>query len=165
MNQIKLHEFLASGGVLSGIDAATKVPTWTEPVDLSTGTVPDECPWHPVAALGGLCQGWELIKLGHRTGNALTNELQELRKKPASELADQAAFAQIAMAQQEPVVVLSQSEYAAATAPRPQYYKPGQRARNAKAQLMDTEKRFMGMTENIPDEITFEEGDGPDEEE
>ena len=149
-NSVKMHEFLASGGVFNGVDPATKTVIWTDPVDLNDATkpLPDLCPWH---GDGGYCGGWELIKRGVRSGEpAPSPTLSELREKSEEELIDIATHANIAMAQKMPVVVMTQADL-----------QQQRQHRN----IMNQEKAFMNITDDIPDEITFGEDEGGEEEE
>lgn len=149
-NSVKMHEFLASGGVFNGVDPATKTVIWTDPVDLNDATkpLPDLCPWH---GDGGYCGGWEMIKRGVRSGEpAPSPTLSELREKSEEELIDIATHANIAMAQKMPVVVMTQADL-----------QQQRQHRN----IMNQEKAFMNITDDIPDEITFGEDEGGEEEE
>ena len=152
-NSVQMHEFLASGGVFNGVDPATKTVIWTDPVDLNDATkpLPELCPWHGDMVPGGYCGGWELIKRGVRSGEpAPSPTLSELREKSEEELIDIATHANIAMAQKMPVVVMTQADLLAQ-----------QQHRN----IMNQEKAFMNITDDIPDEITFGEDEGGEEEE
>lgn len=153
-NTVKMHEFLASGGVFNGVDPATKTVIWTDPVDLNE-PLPDLCPWHGDMVPGGYCGGWELIKRGVRSGEpAPSPTLSELREKSEEELIDIATHANIAMAQKMPVVVMTQADLLAQ-----------QRQHTNVRNIMNQEKAFMNITDDIPDEITFGEDEGGEEEE
>lgn len=153
-NTVKMHEFLASGGVFNGVDPATKTVIWTNPVDLDE-PLPELCPWHGDMVPGGYCGGWELIKRGVRSGEpAPSPTLSELREKSEEELIDIATHANIAMAQKMPVVVMTQADLLAQ-----------QRQHTNVRNIMNQEKAFMNITDDIPDEITFGEDEGGEEEE
>lgn len=156
-NSVQMHEFLASGGVFNGVDPATKTVIWTDPVDLDDATkpLPDLCPWHGDMVPGGYCGGWELIKRGVRSGEpAPSPTLSELREKSEEELIDIATHANIAMAQKMPVVVMTQADLRQHT-----------NIRHDVRNIMNQEKAFMNITDDIPDEITFGEDEGGEEEE
>ena len=158
-NSVQMHEFLASGGVFNGVDPATKTVIWTDPVDLDDATkpLPELCPWHGDMVPGGYCGGWELIKRGVRSGEpAPSPTLSELREKSEEELIDIATHANIAMAQKMPVVVMTQADLLAQ-----QQRQPAIRNNVNVRNIMNQEKAFM----NIPDEITFGEDEGGEEEE
>ena len=149
-NSVQMHEFLASGGVFNGVDPATKTVIWTDPVDLNE-PLPELCPWHGDS---GYCGGWELIKRGVRSGEpAPSPTLSELREKSEEELIDIATHANIAMAQKMPVVVMTQADLLA------------QQQQRQHRNIMNQEKAFMNITDDIPDEITFGEDEGGEEEE
>ena len=159
MNSVKMHEFLASGGVFNGVDPATKTVIWTDPVALDDATkpLPELCPWHGDMVPGGFCSGWEMIKRGVRSGEpAPSPTLSELREKSEEELADIATHANIAMAQKMPVVVMTQADLLA---------QRQQRQHTHGRNIMNHEKAFMNITDDIPDEITFGEDEGGEEEE
>lgn len=154
-NTVKMHEFLASGGVFNGVDPATKTVIWTDPVDLNDATkpLPDLCPWHGDMVPGGFCSGWEMIKRGVRSGEpAPSPTLSELREKSEEELIDIATHANIAMAQKMPVVVMTQADLLAQQ--RQPVIRQNVNVRN-----------IMNITDDIPDEITFGEDEGGEEEE
>lgn len=44
VRRVKMHHFLAQGGVVVGIDAETKRGVYTSPIDIIKTA---ECPWHP----------------------------------------------------------------------------------------------------------------------
>lgn len=160
-NSVQMHEFLASGGVFNGVDPATKTVIWTDPVDLDDATkpLPELCPWHGDMVPGGFCSGWELIKRGVRSGEpAPSPTLSELREKSEEELIDIATHANIAMAQKMPVVVMTQADL---LAQQRQHTNIRHDVRN----IMNQEKAFMNITDDIPDEITFGEDEGGEEEE
>ena len=155
-NSVQMHEFLASGGVFNGVDPATKTVIWTDPVDLDE-PLPELCPWHGDMVPGGYCGGWEMIKRGVRSGEpAPSPTLSELREKSEEELIDIATHANIAMAQKMPVVVMTQADLLA------QQRQPVIRNN---VNIMNQEKAFMNITDDIPDEITFGEDEGGEEEE
>lgn len=154
-NTVKMHEFLASGGVFNGVDPATKTVIWTDPVDLDDATkpLPELCPWHGDMVPGGFCSGWELVKRGVRSGEpAPSPTLSELREKSEEELIDIATHANIAMAQKMPVVVMTQADLLAQQ--RQPVIRQNVNVRN-----------IMNITDDIPDEITFGEDEGGEEEE
>ncbi len=149
-NTVKMHEFLASGGVFNGVDPATKTVIWTDPVDLNE-PLPDLCPWHGDMVPGGFCSGWEMIKRGVRSGEpAPSPTLSELREKSEEELIDIATHANIAMAQKMPVVVMTQADLFAQQQRQP---------------VIRQNVNIMNITDDIPDEITFGEDEGGEEEE
>ena len=159
-NTVKMHEFLASGGVFNGVDPATKTVIWTDPVDLDDA-LPELCPWHGDMVPGGYCGGWEMIKRGVRSGEpAPSPTLSELREKSEEELIDIATHANIAMAQKMPVVVMTQADLLAQ-----QQRQPVTRNNVTVRNIMNQEKAFMNITDEIPDEITFGEDEGGEEEE
>ena len=163
-NSVQMHEFLASGGVFNGVDPATKTVIWTDPVDLDDATkpLPELCPWHGDMVPGGYCGGWELIKRGVRSGEpAPSPTLSELREKSEEELIDIATHANIAMAQKMPVVVMTQADLLAQQQQRQPVIRQHTHVRN----IMNQEKAFMNITDDIPDEITFGEDEGGEEEE
>ena len=160
-NSVQMHEFLASGGVFNGVDPVTKTVIWTDPVDLNDATkpLPDLCPWHSDMATGGYCGGWEMIKRGVRSGEpAPSPTLSELREKSEEDLIDIATHANIAIAQKMPVVVMTQADLQ-------QQRQPVTRQSTSVRNIMNQEKAFMNITDDIPDEITFGEDEGGEEEE
>lgn len=154
-NSVQMHEFLASGGVFNGVDPATKTVIWTDPVDLDDATrpLPELCPWHGDMVPGGYCGGWEMIKRGVRSGEpAPSPTLSELREKSEEELIDIATHANIAMAQKMPVVVMTQADLLA-------------QQRQPVIRQHTNVRNIMNITDDIPDEITFGEDEGGEEEE
>ena len=153
-NSVQMHEFLASGGVFNGVDPATKTVIWTDPVDLDDATklLPELCPWHGDMVPGGYCGGWEMIKRGVRSGEpAPSPTLSELREKSEEELIDIATHANIAMAQKMPVVVMTQADLLA--------------QQRQHTNIRHDVRNIMNITDDIPDEITFGEDEGGEEEE
>ena len=76
------------------------------------------------------------------------------------ELIDIATHANIAMAQKMPVVVMTQADLLAQ-----QQRQPVIRQHTNVRNIMNQEKAFMNITDDIPDEITFGEDEGGEEEE
>jgi hypothetical protein len=83
--RVKMHEFLATGGVQLGIDPATKRMTYSGPVDPATTP---ECPWHPDYPGVAPCAAWEEIKAGRGSGEVVSPTLAELRDRTPEELRD-----------------------------------------------------------------------------
>lgn len=73
MRRVKMHEFVAAGGVQLGVDAVTKKMVYSGPVDWTQEEY-TVCPWH-----GDPCTAWDEIKAGRGYGASDGPTLRELR--------------------------------------------------------------------------------------
>ncbi len=96
--RVKMHEFLATGGVQIGTDPVTKRAVYTGPVDPASTP---ECPWHPDYPGITPCSAWEEIKAGRGSGEVVSPTLAELRSRTPEELRDARERIRVARDQSE----------------------------------------------------------------
>lgn len=96
--RVKMHEFLATGGVQIGTDPVTKRAVYTGPVDPANTP---ECPWHPDSPGVAPCSAWEEIKAGRGSGEVVSPTLAELRGRTTEELRDARERIRVARDQSE----------------------------------------------------------------
>lgn len=93
--RVRMHEFLATGGIQVGIDKKSGRTMWSRPID---PMVVKLCPWHPAP-----CSAWEEIRAGRGSGEVPSPTLPELREQSRAELRDKRERLRVAREQADGV--------------------------------------------------------------